>query len=89
MPVLYPHLLMKSLQKKLSGFLHTMPGMVVIFVVLFYALTYSVYYFYSPGPEERRQAALEEQQRIRHSTQNSSITINVAPEMQPKNESTL
>ncbi len=70
---------MKNLKKKLRGFLQTMPGMAAIFVVLLYVLTYGVYYFYSPGPEERKQSALEEQvrERVRHGTQNSSITIGV------------
>lgn len=43
----------------ITSFLKSRFGMAVLFVVIFYVLTFLVYYFYSPGPEERRQAELE------------------------------
>jgi hypothetical protein len=47
---------MKKFGRQLSAFFSTPFGVVVVFVVVFYAMTFGVYYFYSPGPEERRQA---------------------------------
>lgn len=52
---------MKSNIQKFRHFLGTPAGIVVLFVLVFYALTFSVYWFYSPGPEERRQAQVEAQ----------------------------
>ena len=46
-------------EKKVIAFFSTTWGMVVLFIVIFYAMTFLVYYFYSPGPEERRMAELE------------------------------
>ena len=39
--------------KKLQEFFGTKWGVVVAFLVLFYVMTFAVYYFYSPGPKER------------------------------------
>lgn len=46
-------------------------GTVLVFVVLFYIITFAVYYFYSPGPEERRQAEIELQNRGMNQQENS------------------
>lgn len=45
-------------------FLKSPLGTMVVFVVVFYLITFAVYYFYSPGPEERRQAEMEIQNRL-------------------------
>jgi hypothetical protein len=37
----------------LKKFLATNWGAVVVFIVLIYLMTFMVYYFYSPGPQER------------------------------------
>ncbi len=37
-------------------------GLFVCGIVLFYLVTFLVYYFYSPGPEERRQASINAQE---------------------------
>ena len=50
---------MKKAKQTFEGFMTSPAGMIVAFIVLFYAITFLVYYFYSPGPEERRQAELE------------------------------
>lgn len=47
---------MKKFSHQIRAFFSTPVGVVVLFVVIFYAMTFGVYYFYSPGPEERRQA---------------------------------
>lgn len=56
-------------------------GMVLIFVVVFYAMTFAVYYFYSPGPEERNQADLDKQQlqekAVTLGEQKASVTVTV------------
>lgn len=36
-------------------------GTVLVFVLLFYIITFAVYYFYSPGPGERMQAVTQTQ----------------------------
>lgn len=50
---------MRKNDLKLKDFLHSRIGMVLVFVIVFYVVTFAVYYFYSPGPEERRQAELK------------------------------
>jgi len=50
---------MKLPTKKYDEFFKSPVGTLVIFVILFYLITFAVYYFYSPGPEERKQAAAE------------------------------
>jgi len=45
---------MQDFLKKMRAFASKPVGMVALFVLLFYAMTFLVYYFYSPGPEERR-----------------------------------
>lgn len=54
---------------------------VLVFVVVFYAMTFAVYYFYSPGPEERNQAALDAQrlqeQAVTLGEQKASVTVTV------------
>jgi heme/copper-type cytochrome/quinol oxidase subunit 2 len=45
--------------KQITAFFSTTWGMVILFVVIFYSMTFLVYYFYSPGPEERRMAEIE------------------------------
>lgn len=70
----------KKNQQNLRDFVSSPAGMVICFIVLFYALTFSVYYFYSPGPEERKQAELQKQREaelphITQAEQNSSITV--------------
>jgi hypothetical protein len=47
---------MKDLTQKISGFVRTPIGTVLLFILIFYVMTFLVYYFYSPGPEERLQA---------------------------------
>ena len=34
-------------------------GIVILFVIIFYVMTFSIYWFYSPGPQERSQAQVE------------------------------
>lgn len=41
-------------------------GIVILFVLIFYVMTFSVYWFYSPGPEERRQAQANDELVIRN-----------------------
>ena len=48
---------MTDLKQKIGKFIKTPLGTVLLFAVIFYAMTFLVYYFYSPGPEERLQAA--------------------------------
>jgi|GEM_PF-6252627 len=43
-------------QSLLSGIFQTLWGKIIIIIAVFYAITFLVYYFYSPGPEERRTA---------------------------------
>ena len=50
---------MKLPTKKFEEFFKSPVGTLVVFVILFYVITFAVYYFYSPGPEERKQAAAE------------------------------
>ena len=54
---------MKQPKQNFPEFLKTPLGTLLVFVVLFYVVTFAVYYFYSPGPEERRQAEMEIQNR--------------------------
>lgn len=69
-------------KESLSGlkkFLATKTGMVVAFVTAVYLLTFCVYYFYSPGPEERNPAKNEPpatgQVLPMEAQQNSTIAI--------------
>jgi flagellar biosynthesis/type III secretory pathway M-ring protein FliF/YscJ len=55
---------MKESKQNFVEFLKTPLGTIIIFIVLFYGITFAVYYFYSPGPEERKQAELEAQSRL-------------------------
>lgn len=50
---------MKLPTKNIEEFFKSPVGTLVVFVILFYVMTFAVYYFYSPGPEERKQAAAE------------------------------
>lgn len=54
---------MKHPKQNFTQFIKTPLGTVLVFVVLFYIITFAVYSFYSPGPEERRQAEIEIQNR--------------------------
>ena len=54
--------LMKQPTPNFPQFFKSPLGTVLVFLVLFYVITFAVYYFYSPGPEERRQAELANQQ---------------------------
>jgi|GEM_PF-5951782 len=47
---------MKDAIGKIRQFMATPLGIVILFVLIFYVMTFSIYWFYSPGPEERRQA---------------------------------
>ena len=54
-------------------------GSLVVFVILFYVITFAVYYFYSPGPEERKQAAAElanraQSQQIQDAVNGTAVT---------------
>jgi hypothetical protein len=55
---------MKPKASKISRFFGTPLGIVVIFLLIFYVMTFCVYWFYSPGPEERRQAEVSKQLTI-------------------------
>ncbi|MFO0780779.1 MAG: hypothetical protein U0519_02725 [Candidatus Gracilibacteria bacterium] len=55
---------MKQPKQNFLDFLRSPFGTILIVVVFFYAVTFAVYYFYSPGPEERRQAEREIQNRL-------------------------
>jgi len=55
---------MKQPKQNFSEFLKSPLGTVLIFLVLFYIVTFAVYYFYSPGPQERQQAEQEVQNRM-------------------------
>jgi hypothetical protein len=46
---------MKGHANKIKQFFGTVPGIVILFILIFYVMTFSVYWFYSPGPEERNQ----------------------------------
>ena len=60
-----------------KDFLQTPLGMIVVFMVVFYAVTFGVYYFYSPGPEERRMAREE---KVKSATsQNFDVTQESLP----------
>jgi hypothetical protein len=45
---------MTTIKQKLGAFIKTPLGTILLFIALFYLMTFLVYYFYSPGPEERR-----------------------------------
>ena len=53
---------MKMTIQKFKHFIATPAGIVILFVLVFYVLTFSVYWFYGPGPEERRQAQISAQE---------------------------
>lgn len=79
---------MKHPTKNFQEFIKTPLGTVLVFVILFYIITFAVYYFYSPGPEERRQAELDIQNRMQ--SQQISDTVggmtgqeNVSPTQAP------
>jgi hypothetical protein len=55
---------MKDPKQNFQEFVKTPLGTVLVFVLLFYIITFAVYYFYSPGPEERKQAEQEIQNRM-------------------------
>jgi len=55
---------MEQPKRNFFHFLKSPLGTVLVFLVLFYAITFGVYYFYSPGPEERKQAEQEIQNRM-------------------------
>lgn len=55
---------MKHPKQNFLEFLKTPLGTVLVFILLFYIVTFAVYYFYSPGPEERKQAEAELQNRM-------------------------
>jgi len=46
---------MANSKQKFTHFLGTPMGILLTFALIFYAITFAVYYFYSPGPEERAQ----------------------------------
>ena len=54
---------------------------VLVFVVLFYAMTFIVYYFYGPGPEERNQAVMDAQRQqagaVTLGEQQAGVTVTV------------
>lgn len=53
-------------------------AMVLVFVVAFYAMTFAVYYFYSPGPEERKQSAEQQQATaVTSGEQKASVVVTV------------
>jgi hypothetical protein len=64
-----------------KNFFESPLGLVLIFVVVFYAMTFAVYYFYSPGPEERNQADLDtkqlQDQAVTLGEQKASVTVTV------------
>jgi hypothetical protein len=47
---------MKQPKQNFQEFLKSPLGTVLVFIVLFYIITFAVYWFYSPGPEENREA---------------------------------
>lgn len=49
---------MANAKQKLGQFLGTRVGLLLLFAVIFYVMTFAVYYFYSPGPEERKQTEI-------------------------------
>lgn len=59
--------------------------MVLVFVVVFYAMTFAVYYFYSPGPEERNQTAMDAQllqeKAVTTGEQKAQVTVTVDESM--------
>ncbi len=55
---------MEKLTNQLWSFLDTRAGRVVLFLIVFYALTFVVYSLYSPGPEERRRAQDKGQEMV-------------------------
>jgi|WetSurMetagenome_2_1015567.scaffolds.fasta_scaffold28455_3 hypothetical protein len=48
---------MRDIKQKIGKFIRTPVGAVVLFVLIFYLMTFMVYYFYSPGPVERGQTS--------------------------------
>jgi hypothetical protein len=44
---------MTELKQKIIKFIRTPIGGVLLFLLIFYLVTFLVYYFYGPGPEER------------------------------------
>ena len=67
-----------NLQQSVLNFFSTPWGMLVLFIVLFYALTFLVYYFYSPGPEERSMAEEAQKQPpmvVGAAVQQSSVSV--------------
>ena len=55
---------MASKKKTLQDFLTSRWGIIVVFILVFYLMTFLVYYFYSPGPEARRMAELASQTEV-------------------------
>jgi len=53
---------MKVATSKIRDFFRTPWGIVILFALIFYVMTFCVYWFYSPGPEERKQAQIEQTQ---------------------------
>jgi hypothetical protein len=47
---------MRDVKQKIVKSVRTPFGTVLLFILIFYLMTFLVYYFYSPGPEERIQA---------------------------------
>ncbi len=60
---------MKQPKQNFQDFLKSPLGTVLVFIVLFYIITFAVYYFYSPGPEERNQG----QQQLQNLTASQQI----------------
>lgn len=63
---------MKETKQNSVEFFKSPLGTVLTFIVLFYTITFVVYYFYGPGPDERRQAELDAQSRLSTMQQISS-----------------
>jgi hypothetical protein len=55
---------MKGAIGKTRQFMTTPVGIVILFVLIFYVMTFAVYWFYSPGPEERKQAQTTAQEAV-------------------------
>ncbi len=49
---------MKELKQKVEKIIRTPLGMVSLFILIFYVMTFLVYHLYGPGPVERLTSSL-------------------------------
>ncbi len=68
---------MKPSLRSIEKFLLSPFGLVMTFLAIFFAITFLVYYFYSPGPQEREQTA--EQGQMQNDAEANAQTDDTVP----------